>query len=494
MYKNSAYFLYSCRIVIELDNRYNQCNGKFANAFFTTIEALSRGKTMEESYLIKPLLNRAYPIATHGEGIYIYDSKGKKYIDGSSGAVTASISHGVTEIIKAMNDQANKISFVYRTQFSSVPAERLAKKISEITPGNLNWSFFVNSGSEATETAFKIAIQYWQEKGIPTKNKIISRWMSYHGITIGALGMSGHVGRRALFEPLLEKYPSISAPYYYRDGDGKTIEQCDDVYADELEKEILRIGSDQIAAFIAEPIIGAAGGALTPSKDYFKKIKAVCEQYDILFIADEVMTGIGRTGKMFAMEHFGVIPDIMTTGKGMSGGYTPIAAAIISEEVMGPILKGSQQIMSGHTLSANPQSAATALAVLEYIEENDLIQHSAIIGKYLKDKLIELAQQSKIIGDVRGKGLFIGIEFVTDKITKKSFPKHMEIVGKIIEQNFKNGLIIYPANSGEKGLHSNAVIIAPPLTIVQAEIDQLIEIFFKSLLEVEEQVAKEISS
>src|SRR5699024_3139446 len=205
-------------------------------------------------------------------------------------------------------------SFVYRTQFTTNVAEQLAKRICHMTPGDLNWSFFVNSGSEATETAFKIAIQYWQEKGKMKKNKIISRQMSYHGITLGALAMSGHTGRREMFEEILEKYAILSAPYYYHDGIGRTIDECDDDYVEQFEREILRIGSENIAAFIAEPMVGAAGAVLTPTKNYVKKIKALCDKYDILVIADEVMTGIGRTGKMFAMEHFDVIPDLITTG------------------------------------------------------------------------------------------------------------------------------------------------------------------------------------
>src|SRR5690625_684012 len=223
---------------------------------------------MERSYLIQPVLDYEYPRITHGKGIYLYDEQGKEYIDGSSGAVTASIGHSVQEIIEAMSEQANNVSFVYRSQFSSAPAERLAKKMSDISPGDLNWSFFVNSGSEATETAMKIAMQYWQEKGRHTKTRIISRWMSYHGITMGALSMSGHIERRKRFEALLDKYPSVSTPYYYRDANGRTVDQCDDFYAAELEKQIIQIGSENVAAFIAEPMIGATGGVLSPSENY----------------------------------------------------------------------------------------------------------------------------------------------------------------------------------------------------------------------------------
>lgn len=448
---------------------------------------------MTRTYLIKPVLDHVYPFITHGKGIYLYDDLGKEYIDGSSGAVTASIGHGVQEIIDAMAEQSKKVSFVYRSQFSTEVAEQLAKKISEIAPGDLNWSFFVNSGSEATETAMKIAIQYWQEKGIKTKNKIISRWMSYHGITMGALSMSGHIKRRERFEPMLESYPSVSAPYYYRDANDRTIEECDDFYAQELEKEIWRVGKENVAAFIAEPLIGAAGGALTPSDQYFQKMKAVCEQYDILFIADEVMTGIGRTGKMFGMEHFGVTADIMATGKGMSAGYTPMAATVVSEKVMEPILNGSKIVMSGHTFSANPQSAATSLAVLNYIEKHQLVENSASLGAYLKEKIEKLADASEVIGDVRGKGLFVGVEFVEDKLTKTSFSREQDVVNKIVQANFEEGLLVYPANAGADGLTGDAVILSPPLTITKEEVDELVSRFSRALRKVESELLGELA-
>ena len=449
---------------------------------------------MTRTYLIKPILDHEYPFITRGEGIYLYDEQGKQYIDGSSGAVTASIGHGVQEIIDAMAEQSEKVSFVYRSQFSTEVAEQLAKKISQISPGDLNWSFFVNSGSEATEMAMKIAIQYWQEKGIKTKNKIISRWMSYHGMTMGALSMSGHIQRRERFEPMLENYPSISAPYYYRDANHRTIEECDDYYAQELEKEILRVGKDHIAAFIAEPMVGAAGGALTPSDRYFQKMKAVCDEYNILFIADEVMTGLGRTGKMFGMEHFNVTPDIMAIGKGMSAGYTPMAATVVSEKVMKPILSGSKVVMGGHTFSANPQSAATSLAVLNYIEKHHLVENSARNGAYLREKINELAAESEIIGDVRGKGLFVGVEFVEDKLTKKSFENRLDVVNKVVESNFEQGLLVYPANAGADGLTGDAVILSPPLTITKEEVDELVKRFAVALEKVERELLGALSN
>ncbi|MFD2445738.1 aspartate aminotransferase family protein [Bacillus sp. CGMCC 1.16607] len=436
---------------------------------------------MEESYLIKPSLEAKYPMIDYGKGVYLYDLEGKKYLDASSGAVTANIGHGVEEIIEAMLEQAKRVSFVYRSQFTSEVAEKLAKKIADMATGDLNWSFFVNSGSEATETAMKIAIQYWQEKGIKTKNKVLSRWVSYHGITLGALSLSGHAGRRARFVPLLQDFPVIHPPYCYRCPYHLEAPSCGYLCAEELETAIHRIGAGQIAAFIAEPVIGAAGGAITPPQDYFKKIKEICERNDILFIADEVMTGFGRTGKPLAMEHWGIIPDIVALGKGMGAGYAPIAATLVSDHVMDPIVNGSKIVMSGHTLSANPQSCAVSLAVLEYLEKNNVMNDVESKGCYLRNQLERLKNEFEIIGDIRGKGLLLGIEFVQNRETKTPFPRKMLVTSKMVDLAQKNGLLIYPAGAGIDGIHGDAIIIAPPLTITKREMEEIARLLKKTI-------------
>ncbi|KRF51243.1 hypothetical protein ASG99_12980 [Bacillus sp. Soil768D1] len=444
---------------------------------------------MKRNHLIKPILDHNYPTVSHGKGIYLYDTDGKQYIDGSSGAVTASIGHGVIDVVEAMTEQASKVSFAYRSHFTSEAAETLAEKLSELAPGDINWSFFVNSGSEATETAMKIAIQHWQEKGFERKNRIVSRWTSYHGITMGALSMSGHVSRRKRFVPLLEDFPSISAPYCYRcpyESSGCKL-QC----ANELETSIQRLGSENIAAFIAEPIIGASAGAVTPRDGYYQRIKEICERYDILFIADEVMTGLGRTGKMFAMEHWGVTPDIIALGKGMSAGYTPIAATLVSDRVMEPILEGSNSIMAGHTYSANPLSAAISLEVLTYIERMDLVQAAKEKGHYLLEKLHGLAKRFEIIGDVRGKGLLLGLEFVSNRSSKTPFDLQDGITSRIVNKAFEKGLLIYPASGAIEGIAGDAVIISPPLVITNEEIDSLVKILEASIEELQHELHSE---
>ncbi len=428
---------------------------------------------MVHSRLIKPLLDEDYPIISHGQGIYLYDTEGKKYLDGSSGAVTASLGHGVKEIVEAINEQARKVSFVYRSQFTSLPAEQLANKLSSISEGISYWSFLVNSGSEATETALKIAIQYWQELGITTKNKIISRKMSYHGITIGALSMSGHYHRRVRFSSLLEDYPTVPPPYCYRCPFDDTYPNCKLKCATELERVIETIGEKYIAAFIIEPIVGAAGAAITPPDGYYKEIRRICDKYNILLISDEVMTGIGRTGKMLALEHWDIVADIVCLGKGLSAGYTPIAAVLSQDKIIAPIQRGSKIIMSGHTFSGNPQSANVALAVLKYIEDNQLIHKAEKNGYFLLSELTKLKDKHSIIGDIRGKGLLLGLEFVS-VLPKHPFETKWGVANLVISIAKQHGLLVYPASAGDNGIQGDAIIIAPPLTITKREIKELI--------------------
>jgi adenosylmethionine-8-amino-7-oxononanoate aminotransferase len=443
-----------------------------------------------KSYVIKPSLLKNLPEVAYGKGIYLYDKTGKQYIDGCSGAVTASIGHGVEEVVQAMHDQANKVSFTYRSQFTSEAAEKLAQKLSEWAPGDVNWSFFVNSGSEATETAMKVAIQYWQERGMNGKNRVISRWMSYHGITLGALSMSGHVLRRKRFEPLLADNPLVPAPYCYRCPLALTYPSCQMACTKELETAILRMGAENIAAFIAEPFIGASGGAVVPPPHYYQDIRRICDQYNILFIADEVMTGMGRTGEKFGIDHWGVVPDIIALGKGMSAGYTPMAATMVSDRIIEIITAGSGSIMSGHTYSSNPQSAATALAVIEYVEKNNLVENAKVQGEYMRERLLDLKQDLPLIGDVRGKGLLCGIEFVADPFSHKPFPLDAAVTQCVVDRAMELGLLVYPASGGVDGIAGDSIIVAPPLTIKKEEIDKIIDILREVLVDVQSDCKK----
>lgn len=446
---------------------------------------------MGRSHLIKPVLGNNYPVISHGKGIYLYDKEGNQYIDGSSGAITANIGHGVHEIAEAMWNQAKHVSFVYRSQFTSDAAEQLAEKLANYAPGDLNSVFFVNSGSEATETALKVAIQYFQEQGIVTKTKVISRWTSYHGITLGALSMSGHPLRRQRFTSLLEDFPAAPAPYCYQCPLKETYPGCGVKCADDFENIIQTLGPDQIAAFIAEPVIGASGGAIVPPDEYFKKVRAVCDKYNILLIADEVMTGMGRTGKMFAMEHWNVIPDIIALGKGMSAGYTPMAATIVSDRIMDVIEAGTKVVMSGHTFSANPQSAAVCLAVIEFMEKYKLQEKAAAMGEYLVNHLQRLQWKYPLIGDVRGKGLLCGIEFVKNPITREPFELSSKVIDRLLSICFTNGLLVYPAVGGVTGFSGDSILVSPPLTVTKEQITDMVDILDQSIGELTTQLITE---
>lgn len=340
----------------------------------------------------------------------------------------------------------------------------------------------MNSGTEATETAMKMAIQHFQERGIHTKTKIISRSMSYHGITIGSLSMSGHPFRRKRFTSLLEDYPMVEAPYCNRCPYELKPENCGLLCATALERTIQKLGSENVAAFIAEPIVGAAGAALTPPKDYYEKIKDICEKNDVLFIADEVMTGIGRTGEMFGISHWKCIPDILVLGKGLAAGYTPIAVAIASDRVMKPILEGSRLVMSGHTFSANPLSANIALTVLNYVEKNGLVQNAKVQGEKIRLKIREWQKKYPFIFDVRGEGLLIGIEL------NEVFFNFNSLTNHVIEVAKNKGLLLYPAVSGPYGKSENSFLLSPPLIITDQQVDELLTLLMQVFYVLKEEV------
>ncbi|HEU5140281.1 MAG TPA: aspartate aminotransferase family protein [Bacillales bacterium] len=436
------------------------------------------------THLIKPILGTEYPEISHGKGVYLYDTNGKKYLDGSSGAMTAAIGHGVEEMADAMHEQAKKISYVFRGQFTSEPAEKLAETLAREAPGDLDWAFFVNSGSEATEIALKIAVQYWQERGRPEKNRILSRWMSYHGVTLGALSMSGNVIRRQRFEALLNDFPGALPPYCYRCPFNQTYPSCGLACANDIETAIQKVGAENIAAFIFEPIIGASGGAIVPQADYYKRVKEICDKYEILTIADEVVTGLGRTGKMFAMDHWDVQPDLMTLGKGLGGGCAPIGAAMVSDRVIDTIKNGSKMMMAGHTLSANPQSTATGLAAMNYLKKHHLPENAAYQGEVLRKGLEELEKKYPMIGNVRGKGLLRGIEFVADKETKQPFDLRSEVTNRVIKKGYEKGLILYNAAGGLNGTGGDAILLTPPLVINTVEVQELLTLLDEVIHEI----------
>lgn len=415
---------------------------------------------------IQPLLNKHYIKAATAKGLYIFDEHGKKYLDGSSGAVTCSLGHSHPKMLPFIKQQLDKLQFVYRSQFGSEEAERLATKLFQLSPDRTYaHTFFVNSGTEAVETAMKVAIQHWQESGHPAKTQFISRWKSYHGITMGALSLSGHPLRRQRFEGSLENYPRLSA----------------DLEKDTIQKQILEfrevistIGAENIAAFVAEPMVGAAGTGLTPGPEYYRQMKTICDENKILFIADEVMTGLGRTGKWFGLEHWQTVADIVAVGKSLGAGYAPIAATLMTDKVIDPIRKGTGLIMSGHTYSGHPLSCATAWRVLEVVEEDHLLTNVDTMGLYIKEGLMGFKRKFPSLSAIRGKGLLMGMEFK---------PEIKGLQAKFVERCFENGLLVYPSVGGPEGKDENGVLISPPFIISKSEADELLQKTEQSLIQ-----------
>jgi adenosylmethionine-8-amino-7-oxononanoate aminotransferase len=430
-----------------------------------------------------------YPTAEQAEGIYIYDTNGKRYIDGSGGAVVVGIGHGVKEVADAMLQQAGRVAFAHGSQFTTEAAIELASKLVKFSPRGLNKVYFLSGGSEAIETAVKLARQYQVERGNPSKYKVISRWTSYHGNTLGALALGGHTGRRKFYLPLIQHTPHIAPAYCYRCPFGAAPESCSLECALDLEKTILYEGPDSVSAFLAEPIVGATAGVLVPKDGYFQKIREICDRYDVLLISDEVMTGMGRTGKNFGLDHWHVVPDMIVVGKGLASGYSPIYTVIVKEAIHSAIKEGSGVFIHGHTYSQNPLSSAIASAVMDYLAKHDLVSRSAKMGDYLL-KALQALYRHEFVGDIRGKGLFAGIEFVQDRKTKATFDPKLKLNAQVGSGAFEKGLITYPGGGGADGVNGDHLVLAPPLIIKEKEIDAMVSILDETFTEIFKEARK----
>lgn len=438
-----------------------------------------------------PITSDTPVVADKGEGVFIFDEAGKKYLDGSCGAMTAGLGHNNKKIIEAMKKQLDSLAFVYRSQFTSKPLEDLCDSISKLAPGNLDHVSLANSGSEAAELAMKLAYSYWTVKGKPSKTKIISRWSSYHGSTVGALSMSGNAGRRKEYYPYLSDYPLLELPYCYRCPYEKTYPECDLFCGRYLETLINRIGKDNISAVIFEPITGASGAGISPPDDYFPLMEKICRENEILLIMDEVITGFGRTGDYFASKHWGLEPDMIVFGKGITGGYFPLSGVIASDEIYKALEEKGMKFSTGHTYGGNPLACATGLATLEYIQEEDIPRRAREKGEILEKGLVEMKNRQSLIGDVRGRGLLWGLELVDNRAGANSKPEDKKlfrpgdgITAKLVEACFNNGLIVYPSNGFMDGIHGDSILISPPMVINEEEIKLLLELLEKSLKEI----------
>jgi len=423
------------------------------------------------------------PEIDRGEGIYLYDVAGKKYLDGSGGPMVVNIGHGVKEITDAMVSQAERVSFPYAGHFTSETQDLLAKRVIEFAPEGMARVYFVSGGSEATEVALKMARHYHLGRGEPSRVKVISRWQSYHGATMGALSLSGHTGRRNDYLPYMIDFPHIPPIYCYRCPYQKEHPACGTACAHQLEKAIKQEGQHSIAAFIAEPIVGNTLGCTVPPPDYFPIIRDICDRYGILLIVDEVVTGFGRTGKNFGIDHWGVIPDIITTGKGIGSGYTPLGAVIVNEKVLDVFLNSSRStIFLGYTYAGNPLSCAIGLAVLDYSQKHGLVERAKRMGSFLFDRARRLANLPAV-GDIRGKGLLMGIELVRDKEKKTPFDRSLKVAETVTGKAFENGLILLSGSGTADGISGEHLILSPPFIIEEEQIEALLKMVEDAIVE-----------
>ena len=419
---------------------------------------------------------RSVPVAVGGEGCYLIDADGKRYLDGSGGAAVSCLGHGDREVTAAIKAQLDELAFAHTGFFTSKPAEKLADLLIEHAPEGLDRVYLVSGGSEATEAAIKLARQYWVEKGAPQRGKLIARKQSYHGNTIGALSAGGNEWRRAQFGPLLLDVSHIEPCYPYRlKRDDESLEAYGQRAAQALEDEILRLGPETVMAFMAEPVVGATAGAVAPAPGYFKRIREICDQYGVLLILDEVMCGMGRTGSLFACEQDGVSPDILCIAKGLGAGYQPIGAMLCSAEIYRTIAEGSGFFQHGHTYLGHPTAAAAGHAVVSAIIERELVPRVREQGQKLEDKLSAKLGQHPHVGDLRGRGLFRGVEIVEDRETKAPFDPARGIAGKIKAQAFDAGLICYPMAGTIDGRQGDHVLLAPPFIIEDSQLDELVD-------------------
>ena len=415
------------------------------------------------------------PTAVRGEGCYLYDESGKQYLDGSGGAAVSCLGHGDRTIIDAVKAQLDSLAYAHTGFFTSEPAEALADLLIEHAPGDLDRVYLVSGGSEAMESALKLARQYYVEKGEPNRGRVIARKQSYHGNTMGALSAGGNAWRRAQFGPLLIDMSHIDPCYEYRlRQDGETLDEYGLRAANLLEKELLRVGPDTVMAFAAEPVVGATAGALTAAPGYFKRIREICDQYGILLILDEVMCGMGRTGSLFACEQEGVAPDILCIAKGLGAGYQPIGAMLCARHIFETIENGSGFFQHGHTYLGHPTAAAAGVAVVNAMLDRNLIPRVKTQGDRLLAALRAQFGQHPNVGDIRGRGLFQGVELVEDRETKSPFASSRKIAGRIKAAAFDAGLICYPMSGTIDGQNGDHVLLAPPFIISDDQIDELV--------------------
>jgi adenosylmethionine-8-amino-7-oxononanoate aminotransferase len=433
-----------------------------------------------ESAVFYRKLARSFPLIARGEGCWLVDEDGRRYLDASGGAFVANIGHGVDEIADAMARQARELAYVSGAMFTHQPVEELAAQLARLCPGDLDKVYPLSSGSDAVEAALKLARQYWVERGHVGKRTIVALAPAYHGNTLLALSASAREHYRTYYSDWLVDVVHIRAPYPYRCACGGAAPYCPSCGGDALEEAIVRRGPDSIAAFIAEPVGGSSTGASVPQPDYHRRVREICDRYDVLFIADEVLTGAGRTGTWCAIEPYGVVPDVLILGKGISGGYAPLSAVVAPERIVDVLARGSGALVHAQTYSHHPLSCAVGTAAIRHMERHRLVERCAAMGAIFHQKLAAVRELPHV-GDVRGRGLLAGVELVQDVETRMPFPRAMGVAEKFGVAALEAGLVVWP-NSGhlERG-DGDLVMLAPPFIISEAEIDELVRRFAAAL-------------
>jgi len=426
--------------------------------------------------LIHRSLGSTPPVAASGKGIHLFDREGKEYIDASGGAAVSCLGHAHPEVLAAMHAQIDRVAYAHTSFFTTEVAEELAATLVQGAPAGIGHMFMTSGGSEAMEAALKLARQYFVERGEPQRSRFIARRQSFHGNTLGALAVGGNAMRRKQYAPLLVDVARVSPCYEYRDRrDTETPEQYSERLGHELAAEISRIGGETVIAFVAETVVGATLGAAPPTPGYFKRVREICDRHGILLILDEVMCGMGRCGTLHACEHEGVAPDLLAIAKGLGGGYQPVGALLASSAIVDTLRKGSGAFMHSHTYIGHPVAAAAALAVQKIIRRENLVRKVSDDGKYLMNKLRSALGQHPKVGDIRGRGLLIGIELVEDRASKRPFPPALKLHAKVKAEAMKRGLLIYPMGGTIDGERGDHVLLAPPFIATRGDLDTIVE-------------------
>ncbi|MFV3305405.1 aspartate aminotransferase family protein [Pseudomonas sp. NY15181] len=428
------------------------------------------------SHVLHRSLTQSYPTAVRGDGAYLIDSEGRRYLDASGGAAVSCLGHSDAEVIDAVRRQIGTLAYAHTSFFTSQPMEELADFLIARAPAGMRSVYFVSGGSEAVEAALKLARQYFVEIGQPERTHLIARRQSYHGNTLGALATGGNAWRRQQFQPLLIDVSHVSPCYAYRgQAEGETPEAYGERLAQELETEILNLGPEKVMAFVAEPVVGATLGAVTAVPGYFKRVREICDRYGVLLILDEVMCGMGRTGSLFAAEQEGISADLITIAKGLGAGYQPIGATLVSQRIHDAIAQGSGFFQHGHTYIGHATACAAALAVQKTIEQRDLLPRVRDLGEKLQQRLRSALGEHPNIGEIRGRGLFQGLELVADRASKMPFPAEAKLHARVKKAAMQEGLMCYPMGGTLDGRSGDHILLAPPFILEEAQLDELVE-------------------